>query len=154
VIGAFLAGLCAPRDETLEQRLAPVATGVLLPPFFFIAGLGVQLGEVGPGLFALTLTLAVAGKVAGTAGPARALGLTGPDALRLGVLMNTRGLTELVLLSAGRELGLLGPRMYSVLVLCALVTTALTGPLLRALDRYRMFDRTAATSSSEISVRP
>jgi Kef-type K+ transport system membrane component KefB len=73
------------------------------------------------------------------------LGLSGLDALRLGVLMNTRGLTELVLLSAGRELGLLGPRMYSVLVLCALVTTAATGPLLHALERSR---RRSLTSSS------
>lgn len=146
VIGPFLVGLCAPRDVDLHPRLEPVAAAVL-PAFFFTAGLGVELGGLGAdglALLALTLVLAFAGKFVGTVVPARRLGLATVDALRLGALLNTRGLTQLVLLSAGRELGLLGPRMYAVLVLCALVTTAATGPLLRTLDRYRTFEGTAA----------
>jgi Kef-type K+ transport system membrane component KefB len=134
VIGAFLAGLAAPRDADVPARIGPVTSTVLLPAFFFTAGLGLELGSVGLGLLAATLALATVGKVAGAALPARALGLDGADALRLGVLMNTRGLTLLVLLEAGRELGLLGPELYAVLVVCALVTTAAAGPLLRILD--------------------
>ena len=111
----------------------------LLPAFFFTAGLGVELaglGRTGSALLGLTLALAVAGKFVGTALPARLLGLSALDALRLGALMNTRGLTNGAA-QRGARARLLGPRMYAVLVLCAVATTAATGPLLRALDRSR-----------------
>jgi Kef-type K+ transport system membrane component KefB len=142
IFGPFLLGLAVPRHaptvEFVRTRAAELSATLLLPAFFVVAGLGVDLTALdgaGAGLLALALAIAVVGKVAGAAVPARALGASRADALSLGVLMNTRGLTELVLLSVGLEAGLLDARLYTVLVLTAVLTTVATGPLLGAVDR-------------------
>jgi Kef-type K+ transport system membrane component KefB len=139
IFGAFLVGLVLPRTESLtaavEDQLDNVATGLLLPAFFVIAGLSVNLTIIFEKASLLWLLVAVVvvalvSKVAGGALPAVLRGMPGREALRLGVLLSSRGLTELVVLSIGYEAGLLGDDLYTVLVAAAVITTVLTGPLL------------------------
>jgi Kef-type K+ transport system membrane component KefB len=93
----------------------------------------VDLGLVGQ--LGLILVVAVVGKIGGTYLGTRAVGLPSRPAAALAVLMNTRGLTELVILGVGLELGLLTTPLYSLMVVMALVTTAMTGPLLSLIYR-------------------
>jgi Kef-type K+ transport system membrane component KefB len=143
LFGAFLAGVAMPRGDALRRTAVEPFAGVtdllLLPLFFAVTGLRTDLGRLEPagwGLAGLVLLAAVAGKLGAAALAARALGTPWPDALQLGVLLNTRGLVELVVLGAGLELGVLGPALYSVLVAMALLTTVMTSPLLDALARH------------------
>jgi Kef-type K+ transport system membrane component KefB len=141
IFGAFLAGCAMPRDGPLRrgaQALAPLTKGVLLPIFFVLSGFQVDLRELWshPSELvagALILLVAIGGKLIGATVAALWSGSTRPDALKLGVLMNTRGLTELVVLGVGFQLGVLSRALYTLLVVMALVTTAMTAPLLRAL---------------------
>jgi hypothetical protein len=110
----------------------------LLPVFFVLAGFQLDLTGIGlPGLGELAAILAVAviGKAGGTYLAARLHGLQQEEAATLAVLMNTRGLTEIVVLSIGLQVGILDHRLYSLLVIMALATTAMTGPLLSLIRR-------------------
>ncbi|MFI9243928.1 cation:proton antiporter [Streptomyces sp. NPDC053086] len=138
VIGAFLFGIVMPRlepgrfREDLLHRTQSL-TGMLLPVYFITAGLKVDLSGIGvTGLYELGLILAVAiaGKFAGTWAGARSQGLSARGSAVLASLMNTRGLTELIALSVGLQAGLLDERLYSLFVVMAVITTAMTGPLL------------------------
>lgn len=145
IFGAFAFGLIMPRQGEGEahallrrQIELPLekASSLLLPVFFVVTGLSVDIGGLGwSGLAALLLVLvaAVVGKFAGAALPARFSGMSWRDAGAFGTLMNTRGLTEIVILGIGRELGLIGPELFTMMVLMALVTTAMAGPILRLL---------------------
>jgi Kef-type K+ transport system membrane component KefB len=142
IFGPFILGVCLPRHrptvELLTTRLADTSSAFLLPCFFVVAGMSVDVGALNSLDFlvlAVTLTLAVAGKVLATAGPARWFGLERRDAWLLGVLLNTRGLTELVVLSVGLSIGVLHPHLYTVLVVTAVLTTVATGPLLALVNR-------------------
>ncbi|WP_371663126.1 cation:proton antiporter [Streptomyces sp. NBC_00280] len=138
IFGAFLFGFVMPREPTrvLGQHLRKPIDNmslVLLPVFFIVTGLGVDLGALsGQDCLALALIIAVAcvGKLLGAIVPARMAGLPWREAKDLGLLMNTRGLTELVILNAAVSLGVLDGRMFTMLVIMALVTTAMAGPLL------------------------
>jgi Kef-type K+ transport system membrane component KefB len=141
LFGAFLAGAILPKDkplrEFLRDRLEYSASLYLLPIFFASTGLRTQLGLLDHGkdwlVFAGLFTVAVAGKLGGVSLAARMGGMGWRDALGLGSLMNTRGLMELIVLNLGLDLGILSPRIFSMMVLMALATTAMTGPLLSGL---------------------
>jgi Kef-type K+ transport system membrane component KefB len=139
IFGSFLFGTALPRAGAarLRERVLPwverINRIVLLPAFFVVAGLSVNLAALNagaPGLFALMLLVAVGGKWAGAYGAARLGGVPARHSTVLAVLLNTRGLTELIVLSVGLQIGLLNQRLYSLMVLMALVTTAMAGPLL------------------------
>ncbi|MFR9776096.1 cation:proton antiporter [Micromonospora sp. MS34] len=138
IFGAFLFGLVLPtggaeRRSEAVQRQTGQLTAVLLPVYFVVAGLKVDLGGVGlDGLldFGVILLAAVAGKLGGTYLAARMQGLPARASLALGTMLNTRGLTELIILDVGLRIGLLDGSLYSLMVVMALVTTAMTGPLL------------------------
>jgi len=136
IFGPFLLGAVFPRGilaGCLRDRLAPVAA-VLLPVFFVTTGLHVDIGGIdarGFGQLGLILVVACAGKVIGATVAARSQGVALRESLALGALMNTRGLTELVVLDIGRELGVLDARLFTLLVVMAVVTTVATAPLLR-----------------------
>lgn len=136
IFGAFLFGAVFPRGrlaDDLRGRLDSIVV-VLLPVFFVTAGLGVDIVGVGwQGTWQLALILAVAcaGKLLGAGLGARCMGIRGRESIALGVLMNTRGLTELVVLGLGRDLGVLDAPLYTLLVLMAVATTVATSPLLR-----------------------
>ncbi|MGC3985592.1 MAG: cation:proton antiporter [Pseudorhodoferax sp.] len=137
VFGAFLFGVCLPRDDALlhalEARIAPLATVLLLPVFFALAGLDTSADALGvaalPAL-GLVLLASVVGKVAGGAAGARLAGWGWRDSLSAGALMNARGLMELIVIKIGLDAGLITPALFTMLLLMALATTALTGPLL------------------------
>ncbi|MGW2254771.1 cation:proton antiporter domain-containing protein [Kitasatospora sp. NPDC001660] len=138
VFGAFAFGVVTPgqpREYLMRHLREPLerAGSLLLPVFFVVTGLSVDLGQLGAtGLLELLAVVAVAcvGKVFGAAVPARLTGLGWRDARVVGVLMNTRGLTELVILKVGVELGVLDGRLFTIMVLMALITTMAAGPLL------------------------
>ncbi len=138
IFGAFLFGVIAPRQPArpLARHVRAPLDGIgtlLLPVFFVVTGLQVDVTGLAAGdlpALALIIVVACAGKLGGAALPARLLGLTWRESADLGLLMNTRGLTELIILTAARDLGVLDARMFTMMVIMALVTTAMTGPLL------------------------
>lgn len=142
LFGAFLAGIAVSGNarlrELLIQKVEPFAISLLLPLFFAMTGLrlrvdGWQAGDLL--LCVVVILVASLGKGLGTWLAARSAGMPRTDALRLGALMNTRGLMELIVLNLGYEMGLIGDRLFAVLVIMALVTTAMTGPLLNIIER-------------------
>ncbi len=146
IFGAFLWGLAMPRDPSLrrhlEQRLAGVVLQLMLPLFFAISGLHTRIGNLDrPSLWAvavLVLLVAVAGKFVGTWITARLSGIPPREAQALGWLVNTRGLTELVILNVGLSLGAISTSLFTIGVLMAITTTVMTGPLLERLGYSRM----------------
>jgi Kef-type K+ transport system membrane component KefB len=139
VFGAFLVGVAMPRPQDGEARrtLAPVV-GVLAPIYFVMSGMAVDI----PGLraadlaaFVLILVAACAGKFFGAYAGARMARIPRRDAAAVGVLMNTRGLIEIVLLTVGRDQGLIDDRLFTLFALMAIATTLLTSPALRRLRR-------------------
>ncbi len=141
IFGAFVAGVIMPRDERLRSavraRLEDILVVLLLPLFFAFTGLRANVGLLttpGDLSFALLILLvAVAGKLGGTAIAARATGSGWREAGALGVLMNSRGLMELVLLTIGLQDGVITPALFTMMVLMAIVTTMMTTPILARL---------------------
>ncbi len=137
IFGAFTFGLVMPRGSVKLLKSAVSVpfehvTTLLMPIFFITTGLAVDVTRLGgAGALELVAIVSVAcfGKLAGATGAARVAGLTWKDSSVIGVLMNTRGLTELIILNAGVSMGVLDDRMFTMMVLMALVTTALAGPL-------------------------
>jgi Kef-type K+ transport system membrane component KefB len=138
LFGAFLAGVVMPRNKEfhdyLAVRLENFSTVFLLPLFFAFSGLRTQvnlLNDFGSWfVLAGIIAVAVTGKLVGSMVPARLTGMSWSEAFSLGALMNTRGLVELIALNIGYDLGILPPRIFSMMILMALVTTFMTGPLL------------------------
>ncbi|HXE94236.1 MAG TPA: cation:proton antiporter [Gaiellaceae bacterium] len=146
VIGPLVLGLLLPhqllseRLGPIESALAPMTAGVLLPIYFATAGMGVDVSGFSASdvlQFVLLLALATAPKVVGTILGARWAGLSRREGLRLAVLLNTRGVMEVVVLNVGLSAGLLNVTLYSQLMIIALIATAMTGPLIgRLCPRY------------------
>ncbi len=137
LFGAFLAGVAMPKDPAfvreLARRLEDVTVVLLLPTFFVVSGLRTHVGVLDRAemwlYFAAVLAVAVAGKIGGTAIAARVTGKTWREATALGVLVNTRGLVELVLLNIGYEAGIIAAPLFTMLVLMAIATTFMAGSL-------------------------
>ena len=138
LFGAFLAGITMPADPVLKKLLTDkvedMSMLLLLPIFFAYTGLHTQIGLLGQQhlwlAFVMVMLAAVGGKLGGSVITARLMGFSWLNALSIGALMNTRGLMELVVLNIGFELGILSPEIFSIMVLMALATTFMTGPLL------------------------
>jgi Kef-type K+ transport system membrane component KefB len=137
LFGAFLAGATLPAGDDfragLRDRLESFSSVLLLPLFFVFTGLRTQIGLIDSWsaivLCVAMIALATVGKLGGSALAARFMGMNWKDSFILGSLMNTRGLMELIALNVGYDLGVISPQMFTVLVLMALVTTGMTGPL-------------------------
>ena len=138
IFGAFLYGAILPAESAIGRQLSinriPVITILFLPAFFALTGLRTQIGLVATSrdwaICALITAVAVAGKFGGTLAGGKLVGLEWRFAALLGILMNTRGLMELVVLNIGLDLGVLSPRLFTMMVIMAIVTTAMTAPLL------------------------
>lgn len=138
IFGAFLAGTVMPRSHLFAKeiihRLEDLTVLLLLPIFFVIVGLSTRIDLLDRGALwlvtALVVLLAIAGKFGATLLAGRATGEEWRFAAGLGLLMNTRGLTEIVILSVGRTLGVISPVLFTVMVLMALATTFMATPLL------------------------
>jgi Kef-type K+ transport system membrane component KefB len=153
IFGAFIMGACMPREggeelrEAILERLEQLSVLVLLPMFFVTSGVKVNLSTVDVGGFVELLAIlgvAIGGKFLGAYLGAKSVGVGGRQAGALAALMNTRGLTELIILSVGLELGVLDQELFSLMVVMALVTTIMTGPLLRLIYPPRLVERDIA----------
>jgi len=141
LFGAFFVGAVMPKDRglvrELTDKLEDITIVFLLPLFFAMAGLKTQIGLVSGiemwAFFGLIMLVAVVGKFGGSTLSARISGLTWREAGALGILMNTRGLMELVILTIGLELGVISPALFAMMVMMALATTAMTTPFLQRL---------------------
>ncbi len=156
IFGAFAFGVVFPRArrEAVESG-ARILSLVLLPGFFVVAGLAVDLGAIdraAVGELVVIMVVAVVGKLGSVYAAGRLTGLTSRSAAALAALLNTRGLTELVILNVGLSTGLIGPQLYSVLVVMALVTTAMTAPLLRLIGVHGTPPVDTATPVNRLSI--
>lgn len=143
LFGAFLAGAVMPRHHgfvrALTEKLEALPMVLLLPLFFSFTGLRTSLGLVSGSQMwfycALIIVVAVAGKFGGASIAARISGRNWAEASALGVLMNARGLVELVVLNIGLDIGVISPPLFAMLVIMALTTTFMTTPLLDLIYR-------------------
>lgn len=138
LFGAFLVGVILPPNPVfrshLREKLESFSSAFLLPLFFAFTGLRTQIGLLhgwdGWLVCAALIGIATLGKLGGSMAAARWTGLNWHDSFCLGALMNTRGLVELIVLNVGYDLGILSARVFAMTIVMALVTTAMTGPLL------------------------
>ncbi|WP_084433483.1 cation:proton antiporter domain-containing protein [Kibdelosporangium aridum] len=153
IFGAFLFGVIVPREGTdtlrhrIIDRVEEFNSALLLPVFFIVSGLKVNLSTLSTtGLVELGLVLlvAIAGKFGGAFVGARLHGLPARKSAALATLMNTRGLTELIILTVGLQLGVLDQSLYSIMVAMAVITTAMAGPLLRLIYPASVIERDQA----------
>jgi Kef-type K+ transport system membrane component KefB len=144
VFGGFLAGLTMRAKNGVPDvdvvRSLDQAGSLLLPLFFIVTGLSLNIGDVhGDALILLVLIFLIAS--AGKLGPAyaasRLSGLEPRQSATVAALVNTRGLTELIALNVGLQAGLINQRLFTVLVLMAILTTLMTGPLLTVIRPVR-----------------
>ena len=141
IFGAFLFGAVIPHDsriaQTLHEKLSSFVVTLLLPAFFALTGMRTEIGLVSGWqhwLICLAIiVVATIGKFGGTLAAARAMGLNWRDASSLGILMNTRGLMELIVLNIGLDLQVISPTLFAMMVLMAIVTTMATSPVLAML---------------------
>jgi Kef-type K+ transport system membrane component KefB len=138
LFGGFLAGVIMPSAAGLRSflklKLEAISSSLLVPLFFAFTGLRTQIDHLndwqswvmGAGIIAV----AIAGKLGASTIAARWTGMSWGESFSIGALMNTRGLVELIVLNIGYDLGILSPRIFSIMVLMALITTCMTGPLL------------------------
>ena len=151
LFGAFLAGIVMPaaagfRDK-LVIRVENLSAVLLLPVFFAFTGLRTQVGLLTDAqdwlICLIIIAVATAGKLGGSAVAARLTGMNWRESLQLGALMNTRGLMELIALNIGYDMGILSQRIFTMLVIMALVTTVMTGPLVTLFGKARQLSRVA-----------
>jgi Kef-type K+ transport system membrane component KefB len=143
IFGGFLLGALVPAGSQivaeLRNRLEDLVAVLFLPAFFAYTGLRTEIGLISGwnnwiwcGVIVL---VACAGKFGGTLAAARLTGLGWRDGSALGVLMNTRGLVGLIVLDIGLDLGVISPRLFTMLVIMAIVTTMMTTPILHLIMR-------------------
>lgn len=162
IFGAFLFGVVMPRQgaDALRTHALPwverVCSLLLLPVFFMVAGLKVNLATLDGaaiGGLALILLVAIGGKFIGAFASARLNGVRPRHSAVLATLINTRGLTELIVLTVGLQLGVLDGELYSLMVVMALVTTAMTGVLLRFIYPEERMRRDMASYDDAVPLR-
>lgn len=136
VFGAFLMGVAMPRgrfQEELARKVMPLTANLLLPLFFVYSGLNTRFGLVDSwrlwALAALALVAAIGGKFGACTLAARLHGVSWRESVGIGILMNARGLMELILLNIGLERGIIRPPLFSILVMMAIVTTLMATPV-------------------------
>jgi Kef-type K+ transport system membrane component KefB len=150
--GAFFAGVIWPRgkDMSLDDvstKLEPIAMTILVPLFFSYTGIRTNLGLIGGAgawpYAVVIISAAIGGKIGGAflGGVIMRFGVR--DSLALGVLLNTRGLVELIALNVGLDLGILSPALFSMMVLMAVTTTLMTVPLLRYIRPVSIYSEEA-----------
>jgi Kef-type K+ transport system membrane component KefB len=159
LFGAFLIGAVMPKEREFVQSLTERLEGVtllLLPLFFAATGLRTSIALLNDAEMwfycALTVGVAILGKLGGAMIAARASGLGWRESGVIGVLMNTRGLVGLVVLNIGLEIGVISPVLFTILVVTALVTTFMAGPLIELIYPKRISDREPAAVATEVPV--
>jgi Kef-type K+ transport system membrane component KefB len=145
IFGAFIAGTMMPRCEFINSArrlIEPLTVTVLLPIFFVYSGLNTQLNLLlDPSLLGIAIVVilvAILCKGVACSIGARWGGMNWQEASLIGVLMNARGLMELLLVNIGRDNGLISPALFSMLVLMTIVTTASASPLFKLLSQRKL----------------
>ncbi|PON68610.1 DNA-directed DNA polymerase [Parasponia andersonii] len=141
IFGAFVFGLTIPKGggfaDRLIERIEDFVSGLLLPLYFASSGLKTDVAKISGGkawgLLVLVITTACAGKIIGTFVVAMMVKIPARESLALGVLMNTKGLVELIVLNIGKEKKVLNDEIFAILVLMALFTTFITTPTVMAI---------------------
>jgi Kef-type K+ transport system membrane component KefB len=162
IFGAFVMGIVMPRhaglSEDITRRVEDFVLTLLLPLFFAYTGLRTNVALLGTSELALiTLGLcaiAIVGKYGGTLIAARVIRLPWRESAVLGALMNTRGLTELIVLNLALSLGVISQALFTALVIMALVTTFMAGPLIRLLDPHNSFGEDAEEELAAVIAVP
>lgn len=156
IFGAFLAGIIMPRQAVFTRQvrnLDTINSILFLPLFFIFSGLQTQIGLLNSPLLwsfcLLTIGVACMGKLFGCMIAARLTKSSWHDAFGIGILMNTRGLVELIVLNIGLQLKVLSPALFSMLVVMALVTTMMASPLLYLLGYRTPKEDVVVTSEAE-----
>ena len=160
LFGAFMAGVIMPSNMNFKniiiEKLEDITLILLLPLFFVFTGLRTQIGLLNDAyLWMITgviILVASVGKFAGSALTARFVGQSWKDSLTIGALMNTRGLMELIVLNIGYDLGVISPVLFTMMVIMALVTTFITGPVLNLINN--VFRKTEIPVADNIIARP
>jgi Kef-type K+ transport system membrane component KefB len=142
LFGAFLAGIVMPSGggfrKKLVLRVEHFSSVLLLPLFFAFIGLRTQIGLLNSPwdwlICLVIISVATVGKLGGTSLVSRMMKMSWRESLKLGALMNTRGLMELIVLNIGYDLGILSLPIFTMLVLMAIITTVMTVPLLNLFD--------------------
>eukprot|EP00026_Physarum_polycephalum_P002006 Phypoly_transcript_02010.p1 GENE.Phypoly_transcript_02010~~Phypoly_transcript_02010.p1 ORF type:complete len:905 (+),score=176.30 Phypoly_transcript_02010:146-2860(+) len=138
IFGGFVMGVISPRDHGwaiyITERIEDVIIILLLPLYFVVSGLNTNLKDLSDGkswgICFLVIALACCGKIVGSLIAAKLLGNTWRESLTVGILMNTKGLVELIVLNLGLQVGVLTPELFAIFVMMAVVTTMFTSPLL------------------------
>jgi Kef-type K+ transport system membrane component KefB len=147
IFGGFIMGMVMPRHarltEEVTRRVEDFVVTLLLPMFFVYTGLKTNITLLDrPELWLITaslVVLAIVGKLAGAAIAARVCGFDSRASMVIGTLMNTRGLTELIVLNIALEVGAISSVLFTALVIMAIITTLMTGPLLKLLDPHNEY---------------
>ena len=154
LFGAFMAGIIMPSSvnfrKILTEKVEDVSMALLLPLFFAFSGLRTEIGLLNTlhawEVCTAVIFIAILGKFGGSMFAARFVGLSWKDSIVIGALINTRGLMELIILNIGYDLGILNSEIFTMMVLMALITTFMTGPVLDRLNR-------AADGNKILSIR-
>ncbi len=162
LFGAFLAGAMMPKSEDfvreLSNKFEDVTVVLFLPIFFAFTGLKMSVGLLTDanlwGYCLLIIAVAIIGKLGGAMLASRATGLGWREASAVGILLNTRGLVELIILNIGLEAGVITPTVFTIMVLMALVTTGITTPLLQVFYRTPLDESTATNRNTIQSAEP
>ena len=168
LFGAFMVGAIFPKDPTfvraLTQRTEDLVVVLFLPLFFAFTGLRASIGTVrGSQMWLyclLIIAVSVTGKLGGSMLAARFTGMRWRESAAIGILMNTRGLIELVVLNIGLDIGVISPALFTMMVMMALVTTFMTSPLLALVYPRRILERDlaaledSAVPSGHLAVAP
>ncbi|HBH51326.1 MAG TPA: cation/H(+) antiporter [Planctomycetaceae bacterium] len=136
VFGSFLVGTAIPRGTIVRgvtERVEPLTVALLLPMFFTFSGLNTQIGLLNSAsswvMCLMVLTVAMIGKGVFCWLAALATGIPNREAMGIGVLMNARGLMELIIINIGRDRGLISDQLFAMLVIMAIVTTLMASPI-------------------------
>jgi Kef-type K+ transport system membrane component KefB len=136
VFGSFLVGTAIPRGAVVKgvtDRVEPLTVALLLPMFFTFSGLNTQIGLLNSAsswiMCLLVMAVAMIGKGVSCWLAALATGIPNREALGIGVLMNARGLMELIIINIGRDKGLISDQLFAMLVIMAIVTTLMASPI-------------------------
>ncbi|KAL6636596.1 hypothetical protein ACP70R_024168 [Stipagrostis hirtigluma subsp. patula] len=143
LFGAFVIGVLVPKEGAyagaLTEKMEDIVSSLFLPLYFVSSGLKTNVATISGakswGLLALVITTACAGKIGGTVLTSLAMRVPVREALALGLLMNTKGLVELIVLNIGRDRKVLNEEAFAILVLMALITTFMTTPAVTAVYR-------------------
>jgi Kef-type K+ transport system membrane component KefB len=161
LFGAFIAGVVVPKNQIFKKlmtnKIEDISTVVLLPLFFAFSGLRTQIGLLNtPYLWAvcgIVILIAVIGKLGGITLASRFIGNSWRDSISMGILMNTRGLMELIVLNIGYDLGILSPQIFSIMVIMALTTTFMSGPLLNFVEKYKTSAKTTFEKHDNLNLK-